>query len=54
MFCSCTWVVSHWLCSPWAHIQQVPQETLKGMTTRSPGLMWVTSGPTSWTMPIGS
>jgi hypothetical protein len=27
---------------------------LNGMTTRSPGLMWVTSAPTSSTMPIGS
>jgi hypothetical protein len=36
------------------HIQQWPQEMLKGITTRSPGLMWVTCGPTSSTIPIGS
>ena len=47
-------MVSHWLCSPWLHIQQVPQEMLNGTTTRSPAFTAVTSGPTSRTMPIGS
>ena len=39
---------------PWSHMQQCPQEMLNGITTRSPGLMCVTSAPTSSTMPIGS
>ena len=38
----------------WSHIQQCPQEMLNGITTRSPALMWLTSAPTSSTMPIGS
>jgi hypothetical protein len=33
---------------------QWPQEMLNGMTTRSPGAMWVTPLPTASTMPIGS
>ena len=37
-----------------SRMKQCPQETLKGMTTRSPGLMWVTAEPTSSTMPMGS
>ncbi len=40
---SWTWVVSHCECRPWPHIQQSPQETLKGMTTRSPTASSVTS-----------
>ena len=47
-------MVSHWAKKPRLHIQQCPQEMLNGITTRSPGRMWVTSGPTSSTMPIGS
>src|SRR5215208_1187609 len=35
-------------------MKQWPQETWKGITTRSPGDRLVTSGPTSSTMPIGS
>ena len=35
-------------------MKQCPQEMLNGITTRSPGLMCVTSAPTSSTMPIGS
>src|SRR3954467_3237180 len=54
MPCSRFWVVSHWLCRPWLHIQQVPQEMLNGTTTRSPAFSSVTCGPTSWTTPIGS
>ena len=49
-----TWVVSHWAKNLRSHIQQCPQEMLKGMTTRSPALIWVTSEPTSSTIPIGS
>ena len=49
-----TWVISHWDCRPWVHMKQCPQETLNGITTRSPALMWVTAEPTSSTMPIGS
>ena len=51
---SCTCVVSHWLCSPWPHMKQVPHETLNGTTTRSPTLSSVTPDPTSATTPIGS
>ena len=51
---SVTWVVSHWDCSPWSHMKHEPQEMLNGITTRSPLAMWVTSEPTSSTMPIGS
>ena len=47
-------MVSHCDCRPWEHIQQVPQEMLKGTTTRSPGLTAVTSLPTSRTIPMGS
>src|SRR4051795_9437633 len=54
MPCSRFWVVSHWLCRPWLHIQQVPQEMLNGTTTRSPAFSSVTCGPTSRTTPIGS
>ena len=54
MPCSATWVVSHCAKKPWVHIQQCPQEMLNGTTTRSPGLIWLTCGPTSSTMPIGS
>ena len=35
-------------------MKQWPHEMLNGMTTRSPRAMWLTSGPTSSTMPIGS
>src|SRR5450432_4236904 len=49
-----TWVVSHCECRPWPHIPQSTQDTLNGMTTRSPTLSWVTSGPISSTTPIGS
>ena len=34
--------------------QQCPHEMLNGITTRSPGAMWVTAEPTASTMPIGS
>ena len=37
-----------------SHMTQWPQEMLNGITTRSPGAMWVTSPPTASTMPIGS
>ena len=36
------------------HMQQCPQEMLKGITTRSPGAMCVTADPTASTMPMGS
>ena len=49
-----TWVVSHWANSCCWHIQQCPHEMLNGITTRSPGCIWLTSEPTSSTMPIGS
>src|SRR3954469_8543340 len=51
---SCICVVSHCECSPCEHMKQVPQETLNGTTTRSPGASSVTSLPTSSTTPIGS
>jgi hypothetical protein len=35
-------------------MKQEPQEIWNGMTTRSPGFRFVTPGPTSSTMPIGS
>ncbi len=35
-------------------MKQPPQLMLKGITTRSPGEMWLTSLPTSSTTPIGS
>src|SRR5687768_5112488 len=35
-------------------MKHAPQEMLNGITTRSPGLMCSTAGPTSSTMPIGS
>jgi hypothetical protein len=35
-------------------MKQWPQETLNGITTRSPALMWVTAEPTSSTTPMGS
>ena len=37
-----------------SHMKQWPQEMLNGITTRSPGVICVTSAPTSSTMPIGS
>ena len=52
--CSRTCVVSHCDCSPWLHMKQLPHAMLNGITTRSPGAIWVTSGPTSSTIPIGS
>ena len=52
--CSRTCVVSHWAMKPRWHIQQCPHEMLKGTTTRSPTEMWVTSDPTSSTMPMVS
>src|SRR3954452_195650 len=54
MPCSRFCVVSHWDCNPCAHIQQVLQEMLNGMTTRSPAFTAVTSEPTSRTIPMGS
>jgi hypothetical protein len=52
----CSWfcVVSHWLCRPCEQVQQLPQHTLNGTTTRSPTLRSFTPGPTSSTMPIDS
>lgn len=49
-----TWVVSHCVYRPVSHIQQCPQAIWNGTTTRSPGRRFVTSGPTSSTMPMGS
>jgi hypothetical protein len=49
-----TWVVSHWAKRLMRHMWQWPQAMLNGMTTLSPGLTAVTSGPTSSTRPIGS
>lgn len=39
------------MAGPW---QSDLEEMLKGTTTRSPGLIWVTWEPTASTMPIGS
>ncbi len=49
-----TWVVSHCENRPCPHMKQPPHETWNGITTRSPAFRFVTSLPTSSTIPIGS
>src|SRR3954447_21827110 len=49
-----TCVVSHWVNSCWAHIQQCPQEIWKGIATRSPTFRSPHSEPTSTTWPMFS